>query len=143
MVAFVFGPKMAELSLRVQQLIAIRTKLELARQEFSDKHGFAFKRAQNYKNCIVIRWKASRVKYEINYPRIEEFTKISHELANEHDLWIKEYPLIESQLLLCQIGIYSFHEWGHITWAIPNEFKEIQDCVLSRLPKWAKVSVKK
>lgn len=131
------------LSPRVQQLIAIRREREEARHEFAVKHGFAYKRAQNFKNCIVIRWKTSRIKYEINYPRIEEYVKISHDLSDKYKLWHKDDLLLDAELRLFKGGIYVFHEWDHHTWAIPNEYKEMQDYVLSKLPKWAKVSVKK
>jgi len=60
-----------------------------------------------------------------------------------NNLWVEDYPFLETGLLLLKIGIYVFYSWDYQSWAIPNENKEIQDYVLSNLPKWAKVSVKK
>lgn len=135
--------KTSKLSPRVRQLVELRKDLENKRHEFAKKHGFAYTRAQNFKNCIVIRWKTSRVKYEINHPRIEEYVKIANELSDKYGLWNDVDLLLEISLRLLGAGIYCFNEWGHNTWAIPNEYKEIQEYVLSKLPKWAKVSVKK
>jgi hypothetical protein len=42
-------------------------------------------------------------------------------------------------ILPSNIGIYVCNEWGHHTWAIPNENKEIQEYVLGKIPSWAKV----
>ena len=132
-----------KLSLEVQKLIAIRTKLEDERHQFALKHGFAYKRAQDFKSCVVIRWKTSRKKYEINHPRLDEYGKTTHELSEKYDLYVEEYPLLSVDLRLLKAGIYVFSSWDYQAWAIPNENKEIQDYVLSKLPKWVKVSVKK
>lgn len=131
-----------EFRLAVQKLIANRTKLADERHQFALKHNFLGKRSQNFKNCIVIRWKTSRKNHEINYSRLDEFVRISHELSDKYDLW-GEDQLLESELRLVRAGIYVFSAWDYQAWAIPNENKEIQDYVLSKLPKWAKVSVKK
>jgi len=131
------------MSPRVRQLVELRKRLENERWAFAQKHGFAYTRAQNFKNCIVIRWKTSRTKYKIIYPRIEEYTKIAHDLSDKYKLWNDEDPFLDSSLRLLGAGIYCFNEWGHNTWAIPNEYKEMQEYVLSKLPKWAKVSMKK
>lgn len=135
--------KASKMSPRVRQLVELRTRLENERWEFAKKHGFAHTRAQNFKNCIVIRWITSRVKYKIVYPKIEEYTKIAHELSDHYNLWNDEDPFLESSLRLLGAGIYVFTHGDHQTWAIPNEYKEVQEYVLSKLPEWAKVSVKK
>ena len=109
------------------------------RRELAIKHGFAHKRTQNYKNCVVIRWKTSRNKYEINYERIEEYVRLCKEISNKYNLWEEKDPFLEFELLLAKIGIYVLYEWDYNTWAIPNENKDIQDFVLSKIPSWGKV----
>jgi hypothetical protein len=125
---------------RVQWLVENRKKLMDEKHAFAVKHGFAYKRSQNYKDCVVIRWKASQVKYKINHPRIEEYVSVCHAVSDKYNLWDEDDPFLDSDLRLMQAGIYCITEWEHPTWAIPNEFKEVQDFVLSSLPKWAKVS---
>ena len=39
-------------------------KREQERHEFAVKHGFSCKRAQHYKDCIVIRWRTSLPKHK-------------------------------------------------------------------------------
>jgi len=126
---------------RVEKLTQLYRTMEKARHEFAIKHGFAYKRPQNFKNCIVIRWKTTRERYGINYPRIEEYTKISHEIADKYNLWDAEFPLLDADYRLFKAGIYSFTEF-HRTWAIPNEYKELQDYIIPKLPKWAKLTRK-
>lgn len=113
-----------------------------ARREFAIRHGFAYKRAQNFKDCIVIRWKTSTKKNEINYSRIDEYVEISSQLSDKYDLWVKDNPFLEIELRLLKANIYVFTTWDYNAWAIPNEYKEVQDYVLTKLPKWAKVSIK-
>ena len=131
---------------RVQELIDLRQKLENDKHQFAIKHGFAYKRAQNFKNCIVIRWK-TRTKFgvlnESFYKKAEEYADFCRHLSDKFDLWIEKFPLFENDLRLLKIGVYCFYTWDYQAWAIPNEFKEIQDYILERVPKWAKVSVKK
>jgi hypothetical protein len=130
-----------DFQLRVERLTEIQTKLEEERFQFGNKHGFVYKRPQNYKNCIVIRWKITRKKYEINHTRLNEYGRITDELSKKFDLYMEEFPLLGVELRLLKIGIYV--SWSsYPMWAIPNEFKEIQDYVLSNLPKWVQVSVK-
>ena len=127
---------------RVKELTNIRLELEDKRHKFAVKHGFAWKRAQNFKNCIVIRWKTIN-NGKIDYQKIDEYVDLCHHLSDKYNLWIEKYPLLESQLRFINVGIYCFYEWSHQTWAIPNESKELQEYILSKLPKWARVSVKK
>ena len=113
-----------------------------ARREFAAKHCFAYKRAQNFKNCIVIRWKTSTKKHVISHSRIDEYVEISGQLSDKYNLWVEDNPLLEIELRLLKANIYVFTTWDYKAWAIPNEYKEVQDYVLSKLPKWAKVSIK-
>ena len=124
---------------RIKFLVENHRRLEALRHDFALKHGFAFTRTQNYKNCVVIRWKASRKKYEINYKRIEEYTALCAEISDKYKLWEEQDPFLESELRLAKIGIYVLYEWDYRTWAIPNENKEIQEYVLGKIPSWAKV----
>jgi hypothetical protein len=119
----------------IQKMVDIDKKLMLTKIEFSDKHGFAYKRPQNFKNCIVIRWKTS------NHSKIEEYTELSNNLSEKYNLWETDSPFLEIQLRLIKIGIYVLYE-SYFIWAIPNEFKDIQEEVLNKLPKWAKVTIK-
>ena len=127
---------------RVEQLSNIRRELESQRHNFAIKHGFAWKRAQNFKNCIVIRWKTA-TKTGVNYKKINEYVDLCHHLSDKYNLWVEEHPLLDSQLRLIKVGIYCFYAWDYQAWAIPNECKELQEYILSKLPKWAIVSVKK
>jgi len=116
-------------------------ELSNIKHEFSKKHGFAYKRPQDFRNCIVIRWKTSN-KSKINYDHIDDYVRLCHHLCDKHNL--EELPLfIDNDLKLIKIGIYCFCSWDCQTWAIPNEYKELQDYILSKVPKWAKISVKK
>lgn len=124
-------------------ILNIVTKLEDDRHKFAIKYGFAYKRAQDFKNCIVIRWKTSPKKYKISHSRIDEYVKIANEISQKYDLYIEEYPLLSFDLLLLNAGIYVFSTFDYKAWAIPNENKEVQEYVLSKLPKWAKLSIKK
>lgn len=136
--AFSFGFHMRA---SVKRLIEMRSKLETERHQFGIKHGFVFKRPQNFKDCIVIRWKFCR-KYEIIYPRLDVYGKILHHLSEKYDLYVEEDPLRSADLRFLKIGIYVFPYLNYQAWAIPNDNKEIQDYVLSQLPKWAEVSYK-
>ncbi len=127
---------------KVKRLVDMRKELLTARFEFATKHGFAYKRAQNFKNCIVIRWKCSTKKDVVNHDRIEEYVELSRKISDKYDLWVKDNPLLEIELRLLKANIYVFTTWDYNAWAIPNEYKGVQDYVLSKLPKWVKVSVK-
>lgn len=127
---------------RVKFLYDNRKRLETLRLELSFKYGFSFKRTRNYKNCVVIRWKSSRTKCRVNCKRIDEYIKICKEISDTFSLWEEQDPFLESELRLAKIGIYVLYEYSYITWAIPNEKKDIQDFVLSKVPKWAKVTYK-
>ena len=118
---------------RVKWLVENHKKLEEERWNFAVKHGFAYKRPQDFKNCIVIRWKWV-FKHKINYPLLEEYTKISHDLSDKYNLWDEKNILLETELRLIKAGIYCFTEFSNTVWAIPNEFKEVQDYVLSKIP---------
>lgn len=126
----------------MNDMVENRQRLETLRHDFALKHGFAYKRTQNYKNCVVIRWKASQKKYKINYERIEEYTALCAEISDKYKLWEEQDPFLESELRLAKIGIYVLCEWDYRTWAIPNENKEIQEYVLGKVPSWAKVVYK-
>ena len=126
----------------VKILVENRQRLEALRHDFALKHGFAYKRTQNYKNCVVIRWKDSRKKYKINYKRIEEYVAICNEISDKYKLWEEQDPFLEPQLRLVKIGIYALYDWDYQTWAIPNENKEIQEYILGKIPSWAKVVYK-
>lgn len=123
----------------MKMLVENRQRLETLRHNFAIKYNFAYKRTRDYKNCVVIRWKASRKKYEINYKRIKEYVTLCEEISDKYKLWEEQDLFIESELRLAKIGIYVLYEWDYKTWAIPNENKEIQEYVLGKIPSWAKV----
>jgi hypothetical protein len=109
--------------------------------QFAVKYNFSYKRPQYFKNCIVIRWKTSSKPYKLTrlvYNRIEEYVRLAHDLTDKHNLWDANDSFCDEELRLFRIGIYVGN--GTIKyWAIPDDFKETQDYVLSKLPKWAKV----
>jgi hypothetical protein len=125
----------------VKRLIEIRKEREKELYEFKLKYDLIYKKPQYFRNCIVIRWRWSR-KYKINYPHLEEYVDFCHHLSNKYNLSHKEDPFLDNHLKLYKIGIYCFDEFCKI-WAIPDEYKEIQDYVISKLPKWIQVSRKK
>jgi hypothetical protein len=129
---------------RVEYMVNNLKQLEQRRFQFSKEYGFAYKRPQNYKDCIVVRWKPRKRKDKnfIDYDRIEEYVAICHEISQKYNLYDEKDLLLESSLRLIKIGIYVSPSYHLNTWAIPNEFKEIQEYVLSKLPSWATVSFK-
>lgn len=136
---------------RVKYMIKNRKKRTEELYQFRLKHGLIYKRPQHYKNCIVIRWKTVRNPFKkgsdcemtpLHYKRIEEYVKISHEVADHYDLWDKKDMFLEEELRLYKVGIDVHCQSYYKLWAIPNEFKEIQDFVLNKVPKWAKVTKK-
>jgi hypothetical protein len=130
-----------EFNARVKRLIEIRKEREKELHEFALKHNLAYKRPQDFKDCIVIRWRWSRIKYKINYPRLEEYVALCHHLSDKYNLRHEEDPLLDNHLKLYKIGIYCFDSFCKC-WAIPNEYKEVQDYVISKLPKWVQISRK-
>jgi hypothetical protein len=111
--------------------------------EFSKKHGFAWVRPQDFKNCITIHWKYRRKRNKtfIDYDRITEQVDIMHRIFDKYiPNWTEEW--LDSEYRLSTIGIHSFTHYCHKVWAIPNEYKDIQDHVISVLPEWAEVRVK-
>ncbi len=125
---------------RVRRLVESRKRLTELRLAFAAKHGFSFKRSQDFKNCVVIRWKSGK---GINHPRIDEYVQVCHDLCDKYDLWDKDDPFLDTELKLFRIGILVITEWDHHAWAVPDEYKEVQDYVLTKLPQWAKVVRKK
>jgi hypothetical protein len=114
-----------------------RRDLEQKRFEFAEKHGFRFKRPQDFKNCVTIHWK-HRKRKGIDYERIVEHAKIAREICKKYQLLDDKNPFLETALMLVKIGVYCSYSY-HDVWAIPNSNKEIQEFVLSKLPKWAEV----
>jgi len=115
--------------------------LEALRHEFGIKHGFCYKRAQHYKDCIVIHWKHRKKRSDksfIDYERISDYVAVAHAVCDKYELRDDRHPLLDPDLMLAKIGIYCFISW-HRTWAIPNVNKDVQDFVLSKLPDWAEV----
>ena len=127
---------------KIESMVANIRKLEALRHQLAIDYGFAYKRPQNFKNCIVIRWKLRKRKSEdfIDYERIEECTCVKHMVCDHYDLWDSKHMLLDYDLMLAKVSIYCRRE-EHI-WAIPNDKKKVQDYVLSKLPSWAKVTVK-
>ena len=126
-----------------QEIIDNRSKLQDIKFNFAEKHNFKFKRTQYYKDCIVIRWKTSRVKYEIVHDKINEYVDFCHKLCDKYNLWDEKDIFLDSDLRLIKAGIYVIYEYDYNVWAIPNEYKEIQDYIINNLPKWAKITIKK
>jgi len=128
---------------RVAYMVENRKKLEAERHQFGIKHGFVGKRSQYFKDCLVIRWKhrTRKDKNFIDYDRINEWAELCNEISEKYNLYDDKNPLLESELKLLKVGIYVFRSFS-LTWAIPNEFKEIQEYVLSKVPAWAIVSKK-
>lgn len=125
---------------RVAYMVENLERLEEERHQFSIKYGFAYKRPQDFKNCIVIGWKHRKRKDKsfIDYDRIKEYAALCHEISEKYKLYDEKHPLLDCDLRLLKIGIYSFHSFFK-TWAIPNEFQEIQEHILQKLPEWAVV----
>jgi hypothetical protein len=91
--------------------------------------------------CIVIKWRTAK-KYKPNYARIDEYVAVCHDLSEKYKLNDEKDILLESALKLIKINIYVGYQFSYQYWVIPNEFKDIQDDVLSRLPDWAEVQRK-
>lgn len=130
---------------RIAYITANKRKLENDRQAFAVKHSFWLKRAQDFKHCVVIRWKHRKKKNDkdfIDYERIDQWVDITHNLCDKYELWDERHPFLDTDLMLSKIGIYCFYSWDCKTWAIPNDNKEIQEYVLSQLPAWVKVTTK-
>lgn len=127
---------------RVQCMVNTLKKLESDRYEFGIKHEFARKRPQDYKNCVVIRWKHRKRKNKdfIDYERIEEYVVLCHEITDKYQLRDEENSWLEFSLRAFKAGIYVSTHWDFHVWAIPNEFQEIQEFVLSKIPAWAVVT---
>jgi len=125
---------------RVSYMIENSKRLEEERHQFSIKHGFAYKRPQYFKNCLVIGWKHRKRKDKnfIDYDRIKEYAALCHEMSEKYKLYDEKDPLLDCDLRLLKIGIYSSYSFFK-TWAIPNEFQEIQEYILQKLPEWAVV----
>jgi len=127
-------------------MIKNRRELSEAQHQFIIKYDFIYTRPQNYKNCLVIRWKTVRKPWPmtpLHHKRVKEYVAISHSLSDKYKLWDEKDMLLEEELRLFRIGIYVCFQHLYKLWAIPNEFKEVQDLVLSKLPKWAKAVRKK
>lgn len=120
--------------------IESRSKLVDDKHNFAIRYGFAYKRSQDFKDCIVIRWKPLGSKQKINYARIEEYVDFCHTLIKKYNLLDENNLFLDLDLKLMKTNTYCITEWNHHTWAIPNEFKTIQKFVLTNLPKSAKVS---
>ncbi len=121
---------------RVQTLAELFKSQDEARHEFAKKHGFAYRRAQDYRDCVVIRWKAGKAFTKAWYGKIDEYVALASDLSNEYNLWIEEVRMLGT-------GIYVLTEGDNHVWAIPNEYWDVQENVLAKVPKWAKVSYKK
>lgn len=117
-----------------------RRDLEQKRLEFAEKHGFRCKRPQDFKNCITIHWKFRKRK-DVDYERIVEQANIALEICKKYQLLDEKDPFLETALMLVKIGVYCSYSY-HSVWAIPNSNKEIQEFVLSKLPKWTEVRCK-
>ena len=126
---------------RIAYMINNLQQLEQGRWEFANKYGFAYKRVQDYKNCLVIRWPHRKKKKDKNYidhDRIQVMVNVAHALRDKYGAWDEKHMLLSSDDVFHTIGVYSHHSFTKV-WAIPNEFKEVQEFVLSRLPDWAVV----
>jgi hypothetical protein len=125
-------------------MVANLRELEEFTHNFAVKHGFAYRRAQDYKKCLVIRWKhrTRKDKNFIDHERIEEYVKVSHAVRDKYGLWDEKHPLLDSQSVLAKAGIYCITSWHNRLRAIPDEYKEVQDFVLSLLPSWVTVTRK-
>lgn len=132
------------LSPAVQYLIADNKKLEEARFEFAKEHGFAFKRPEHFKDCVVIRFPHRRRTDPdfVDHQRINEYVDFMHSVEEHFKLHDEKHPLLDSDLMLIKAGIYSFYSWRKKVWAIPNSNAEVKAFVLANLPKWATVTEK-
>ncbi len=130
---------------RVDYMIKDIRRIEENRHQYAIKHGFAWKRPQDFKNCIVIYWRYREKKNKpgfIDYERIDEYVAVAHAIRDKYNLFDERHPLQDAQSYLSKIGIHS-GIYTHTVWAIPNEHKELQDYVLSILPPWADAVRKK
>jgi hypothetical protein len=127
----------------VEYMVANLKKLEKLRHQIAVDHGFAYKRAQHFKNCVVIRFKHRKRKNKdfIDHERIEEYVGIAHAISDHYQLWDEKHMFLEAELRLAKIGIYVKLSWCNI-WAIPNSLPELQEYVLGLLPEWAEVTKK-
>ncbi len=120
---------------------ANRDELVEIRHAFAVKHGFIYKSPQYHKNCIVIRWKINGSFKKANeYFDVCNKVFVNYKLINASG---KEDWLIETSLRLVMANIYDSVFWDYHHWSIPNEFKEVQEYVMTLLPKWAKMTRKK
>lgn len=135
---------------RVDYMIANRRNLEDQQHQFCIKHGFAWKRPQNFKNCVVIRWKHRKRKKDlvkqvntfIDYERIESYVAFCHKLEKRYKLTDERDLFLDSELKLFKAGIYCFCDGYSKVWAIPNSNRKIK-YILKNLPSWAVVARKK
>lgn len=127
---------------KVKYMIENTRKLEDLRHQLALDCGFAYKRPQYYKNCVVIRfsWRKRKDKSFIDYERIEECTTLKHMICDHYDLHDMNHLLLDYDLSLAKVGIYCRRE-EHV-WAISNDKEKVQKYVLSKLPAWAKVTIK-
>lgn len=130
-----------DMSDRVERLTKHYEKWRQYRSELGDKYDFSYKRPQNYKNCLVIRWK-KKLSSPVTSADFTEEAEVKHTIyakygVDESDLdWF-----MDSEFKLAKVGIYVYRSNFPI-WAIPNDNKELQDFVLTLLPKWVKLTYK-
>ncbi len=123
------------------------------RAKFMDKHGFSFTKPRNFKNCLVVRFPHRDIPYagdpslKFDYERASEighlWNSVIRTFSKRRD-FLNNISLGE-ELGLPRLGIYTTRV-GIKTyiklWAIPNEYKKVQDFVLENMPSWAKVTWK-
>lgn len=128
----------------VEYMTANLRKLQDARHQFAIKHGFAWKRPQHFKDCVVIHWRNRRRKDKnfIDYERINQYVDVAHDVCNKFNLNDPKDILQEISLKVLKGGIYCFSSWMHTVWAIPNSNAEVKAYVLEHLPAWADVKEK-
>jgi hypothetical protein len=126
---------------RVEQLVTKRQAAAERRHAFAIEHGFAYKRPQDFRNCIVIRWKFCDKKYQVNYDKLAEYSEVYRLLGETYGLFEADDPFLDSEYVVLKAGVFSCEHYCRV-WAIPNQFKSTQEFVLARIPKWAKVSYK-
>lgn len=117
--------------------------LEDRKHEFAKKNGFAYKRAQDFKNCVLIKWKwvnsRRKTSNQIDYAKLNEYVDLCHKLRERYNLFDEQVPLMETDLVLIKAGIYCFTNWHNKCWAIPNENEEVKNYVLNNVPNWGEV----
>lgn len=129
---------------RIEYLVNDLRNLEKAAHEFAKQNGFWPARPQDFKDCLLISWKLRKRKDKdfIDYERINQKVDIAHQIFEKYDIYDEKHPLLDFRLMLFKAGIYSFYDWYHEKWAIPNHNKEMQDFLLPLLPTWAEVKHK-